>query len=268
MKRFSRLLVCLALPVVGLRLPALAQEEEPVTVPVYSLLNLETAEIPPLRQGVYHFDIRASAGKEGTTYYGPGALIGIGRDLAFLARATFADRRLFTASAVPIRRGGHEAELAVKWRPVLREDWQFALLGGVLFPHTALRRAVAGTLQPILTYQLGGRTLLVFNPKAVLGERVMVTLGGGVHYRFNPDWEMFGELQGAIAGENGFRTDTGLRRRQEVWGFGIRYTPFPYRGQVSLDLGVTNGLGRTTGYSAQAGLAGSTSFFVQLIYRK
>lgn len=252
-----------------LSLPAVAQEEpEAPPAPVYSLLNLDTSAIPAQRQGVYSLDIRAVGGRDGQTYFGPGAMFGIGRNLALVARVTFSDKNIYTGSTIPIRKGGSEAEVAVKWKLFDRGDVQFALQGGVLFPHTGLRRSVAGTLQPILSRKLGDKTLVVFNPKIIFDDRTLITLGGGVHYRFNTDWEVFGDLQGAISGDNTFRTDTGQRTQQEVWGVGFRYTPASYNGQVSLDLGVTNGLGRTTGYSTQPGLAGSTAFYVGFTYRK
>lgn len=253
----------------GAILPAVAQEEEDTSpVPIMTLLNLDTPELPQPRQGLYHFDIRASGGTEGKTYYGIGAQFGLARNFSLLARATFSDPRLFTNSVIPIRHGGHEAEIAGKWLLLDRGDVKWAMQAGVLFPHTGLRRAVAGTVQSLLSRKLGEKTTVYFVPKLILQDRTLLTLGGGVHYRFNSDWDLFGDIQGAVSGDNTFRTDTGGRTKQEVWGVGFRYTPSAYRGQVSLDLGVTNGLGRTTGYSTQPGLAGNTAFYVQFLYRK
>ena len=252
-----------------------AQDQEPIQdTRLYSLVNLATPELPDPKRGIYNLDIRAVGGKENKTYFGIGGIYGLRPDFAVFARATFSDKRFFAASPIPvpvapvlIPTGGTEWEVGAKWRFLQRGDVEAAVQGGLLHPNNARGSDPMFAGQVQVSRRLGSKTSVYLVPKVLLGNRSIFTLGGGVSYRFNSDWLVFGDLQGPIGTDNTYSTNSGRRIGQEVWGAGFRYSPEAYGGRVSLDLGATNGLGQTTGYSMQPGLSGSAAFFLNFLYR-
>jgi hypothetical protein len=234
---------------------------------LYSLVNIVTPELPTVRRGIYNFDIRAVGGKENKTYYGVGGVYSLRDNFALFGRVTFSDKRFYTLSALPIPTGGTEWEIGAKYRFRQQGDYQAAVQASLLYPNNARGSdpEFAGQLQ--VSRELGTRTTVYFVPKLLLGRRSVFTLGGGVAYRFNSDFAIFGDIQYPIGTDNTYNTNTGLRREQEVWGVGFRYSPQAFSNRISLDIGVTNGLGSTTGYSMTPALSGSAAFFVNLLYR-
>ena len=129
------------------------------------------------------------------------------------------------------------------------------------------QKGAQAVLQVHISQKIGEKTALYFVPKAILGSKTLVSLGGGVNHQFNEDWAIMGDLQGPISGNNTFDLTKGIGIQSPVWGIAARYSPAIYKDKISLDVGVTNGLGRTTLYSAQPAVSGSTAFYIHFLYR-
>lgn len=233
----------------------------------YTLVNLDTPLIAAARRGTYNIDVRAAGAAENSTYLSFEGQYSLRRDFALIARVTGSYKRYYGQSARPFIYGGRESELAAKLGLGRRGPYRMAIQASVLNPDQGSRRTPYFAAQLLVSRNFGKKTTLYFVPKVLLPNRALVTLGGGAKYRFNDQFTVFGDIQGAITGDNSTSVFSGLPIQKEVWGVGLRYTPSLYRGHASLDLGITNGLGRTTGFSTTAALSGSAAFYVNLTYR-
>lgn len=260
-------LICAALMFAPALCSAQDAPEETRDTRLYSLLNIQTPELPDVRRGVYNFDIRAIGGDEDQTYFGIGGVYTLRNNFAIIGRVTYADKRFRATAGTPVPSGGTEWEVAGKWRFLQRGASTAAVQIGLLYPNNTRGSDLefAGQLQ--YSRQLGEKTTVYFVPKLLLGRRSIFTLGGGVSYRVNSDFSLFGDIQGPIGTDNTYSTNTGARTGREIWGVGFRYHPEAFGNRASVDFGVTNGLGSTTGYSMTPGLADSAAFFVNFLYR-
>lgn len=243
------------------------EDSEITQVSEEALVNLDTPLLPALRRGFYSMDVRAPGAVENQTYLNFSALFGLRRDLAVVLRATGSPKKTYTQSLVPFVKGGREIELALKLGLPSRGAYRMAAQAGVLFPDTGSRRTPYLGGELLVSRQFGSRATLYFVPRFLFPNRTLVTLGGGASLNLNDNFTFFADIQGPITGSNTFSTFTGSPMKREIWGFGFRYTPSAYGGRASLDLGVTNGLGRTTGFSTTPALSGSAAFYVNLTYR-
>jgi hypothetical protein len=236
--------------------------------PPHKLININTPLLPQQGKLIFDFNVRPFGGQEeNLSYYFLEAQYGLTDRLALVARGGGARRRVYTDSGFQIPKGGQEYELGARLRLPDWGSYQMTVEGSITFPNRLDNTGLFFGSQFVASRQLGSRTTLYFAPKAILGERTLVTLGGGVHYRLDNEWTLFGDIQGAIIGDNAIRVRDFNSVRQEVWGVGVRYAPQTLRGRASIDLGVTNGLGRTTNFSATSALSGNSAFFVNITFR-
>ena len=252
--------------------PARAQDapSEPVhEVPLLQkagLINLDTPAFPAPHSAIFNFDARIFGGSEELTYLNAGVQVGLSSNLAGILRLGGVNRRYHVEGRRGVMHGGQEVEVAGKLRLHNVRDFGISVQGGVIFPNTPTERSPFLAAEVMFTRDLGEKTSLYLVPKVLFASRELITLGGGVSYRLNGQWMVMGDVQGVLSGSNTFHLPVGQRVRQEVWGVGFRYTPMAYGGRYGLDFGVTNGLGRTLGLSAQSALSGSSSFYLNLTY--
>ncbi len=270
-----RLLSVLGLGALVLFAPTLAKaqklEEEDDSKAVAShptyLINIDTPYMP--HKGHIHFsaDVRPFGTAENNTYSTLGLEYGFSSTMALMFRAGGASRQLITPGAVPLLAGGREYEAGVRWMWNQKRDMLFGVQGSLLIPTSRPdnRAAIGG--EAMLGKKFGNNIMLYFTPKATFGSALLATLGGGVQFQFEPNIAIIGDVQIPIIGQNGFNTTSGDTIKKELWGLGLRYNPSVFRGKASLDLGVTNGVGRTLGLSTYSATAGSAAFYFSVNLR-
>ncbi len=240
---------------------ALAQSDnETPSQPTY-LVNIDTPEIPLKGKMHLNIDHRPFGSLENISYTNIGLEYGLSSRSALVLRGGGAVRRFSIFGLAPVVHGGREIEAALRIQTKTSGGYRMALQGGILLPDARPEGKLGIGGEVLFSKQFGSRTTLFFTPKVLLGQTTLVTLGGGVEFKIDQNLSVFGDLQGAIVGNNGVNTNTSNTIQKEVWGLGVRYNPSAWRNRISLDMGITNGLGRSMGLSVRDGLGGSSAFY-------
>jgi hypothetical protein len=238
---------------------AQAESENP-SQPTY-LVNIDTPEIPMKGKMHLNVDHRPFGSLENISYTNIGLEYGLSSRSALVLRGGGAVRRFSIFGLAPVAHGGREIEAALRVQTKTAGGYRMALQGGILLPDARPEGRLGIGGEALFSKQFGSRTTLFFTPKALFGQTTLITLGGGVEFKVDPNLSVFGDLQGAIVGDNGTNTTTANSIKKEVWGIGVRYNPSAWRNRISLDLGITNGLGRSMGLSVRDGLGGSSAVY-------
>lgn len=238
---------------------AVAQEEAQ-SRPTY-LVNIDTPDI--VKQGKFHLhvDHRPFGSLENISYTNVGLEFGLSGRTEAVARFGTAVRRSFANGTSTLLQGGKELELGIRYLMNSSSRSRLAFQGGVIVPDSRPQSKLGFGGELIYSRKFGAALEGFFTPKVLVGDAFVGTLGGGLEYHFGSSLSLFGDFQRAIIGNNGTNTSTGTAIQKYVWGIGARYNPTVWRGKFSLDLGVTNGLGRSLGMSTSASLAGSAAVF-------
>ncbi len=223
------------------------------------LVNLDTDQIPP--NGIWDVrgDVRVFSSSEKTAYGTLEISKGINNGLAVTLRGSVASYLNFSGP-VTIRHGGNDLELMFKSVPT--EGRGLMLAGGLALPHTPASHQLFGTAQAVYNVPvsfadayLGAKG--VFRDTAALG-----ALCAGLDVHVGSGFNLVGDVAFPVVGTNTFNTTTGVAERKVVYGAALRFAPFAAnRGNMSLDLGVTNALGGTTGFSMSAALGNSVGVY-------
>ncbi len=234
--------------------------------PTY-LINIDTPYIPAKGHFNFSADVRPFGTAENNTYSTLGLEFGFTDSMAILLRAGGATRQLITPGAVPLLSGGREYEAGVRWMWSQKGSAMFGVGASLLIPSGRPDNRAALGGEALLGRKFGKNITLYATPKATFGSALLATLGGGVQFQFEPNIALIGDVQVPFIGQNGFDTTSGDTLKRSLWGLGLRYNPGVFRGKISLDLGVTNGIGRTLGMSAYSATAGSAAFYFGLNLR-
>jgi hypothetical protein len=267
-RRASYILACLVLTALSAPVPSGAQGDAPFTS--LRTVNLDSPTVTARSTTRLAGDVRLFGASEDLTYINLELGYGLRDNLELILRGVAGDERTYSGSGFTIRHGGHDVELALKLglRPSSeRSAW--ALLVGLSAPQTPAQNSVYPTLQFLSTFQLGSRTTLHFVPKAVFVEDdPIIGIGGGVTVQLGGAVELSADITGLISGNNTYSLLSGTRTRGEVWGVMLRHRSTSSSGELAVELGVTNGIGRTTGFSLTPGLGGSAALVLGLTWRR
>lgn len=159
-----------------------------------------------------------------------------------------------------IRFGGSDGELLANYRiPV---QIPIAIRAGIAYVGTpAQNHSLAGVVGASASYSFDKELSAYAEPKAVfLNDNTLFGIGLGLSYRLTPGISVFGEWTPLVAGDNLIDTTSGARSRCALYGFGVR---FKQPGSpISVDLGVTNSVGLTTGTSMTPSLGDVAGFYI------
>ncbi|MBC8102751.1 MAG: hypothetical protein H7Z41_09210 [Cytophagales bacterium] len=248
--------------------PGGAQTGGPLPLPSdTSLIHLDTPVVPPKGGLVANLEIRAFGGDEDLSYTGIGVQYRFGDNWSGLLRGTFAGRDNYSlpGGAAAIRHGGSEVELVAKYRSV--KDPHVAGLIGISFPDTAAQNDPVLTLGASAAYPLGKTAAFYLNPKAILlRDNLLLGFGFGVQARLSNRVSLLADITPLLAGENTRSTDDGDRERRSVYGIALRIARPD--NPLSVDIGYSNGTGRTTGAALTPGLGGASAFYAGLTLRR
>jgi hypothetical protein len=248
--------------------PAAAQpDDEEDRLSHDRLINLDTPATPARGVLTFRGDLRIFGAEEDLTYGTLQLGYGLRDNLQLMLRAGVAGEKDFTGPGFTIRHGGTDVELLAKWRPPNYPYWALAL--GVSIPSTPAQNGVNLTTQLLYQRPLGSNVIVSFVPKAVfVKDNPIVGIGGGMSVRLNDMVEVVGDITGIVSGNNTRSVLTGDRIRGEVWGVALRFAPRAASHGLTVDLGVTNGTGGTTGLSVTPGLSGSAAIYLSLTWRR
>ena len=229
------------------------------------LVNLDTNEI--LSSGAWAFrgDVRLF-GSDEKIAYGTGELSrGLSNGLSVTLRGTAARYLNFTGP-VTIRHGGNDLELLFKYSQP--DGAGLMLAGGLALPHTPAQNKLFGTGEVIYRYPTRMADVYL-GAKGVFNDTTsLAALCAGIDSKLASSFKIVADVSAPVIGNNTFNTTTGAQERKLVYGAALRFAPFGMgRGNVSLDLGVTNGLGGTTGMSLSPALGNSVGGFAALTVR-
>jgi hypothetical protein len=254
----------IGLLLLSLSLAASAQERDPEIRD--SLINLESPTTPARHTFLLHGDGRVFGGHENTAYGTLQVRYGLQDNLEVALRGAVGGDKTFTGPGFTIRHGGHDFEVTVKYR--LPRSPHAALMVGISAPDTPSQNGVYGTSQLLFEHPVGTNTTLYFTPKAVFVPRPIVGIGGGVRVRMSRSVQFVGDVTGIVIGDNTHDTITGSLQQDLLYGVGLRFTSHSPARDLVIDIGFTNTLGGTTGFSLTPGLGGSGAFMIGLTLQR
>jgi len=232
------------------------------------LVNITTPAILAPREMALGVDVRVFGDKENATYFGPSLRIGASPNWEFGVNSALAQFKRYTTSAgTTISYGGTDVELTAKY--ATRQSGKYALSYqfGLGMPHTPSQ------VSPVMTAGIAGSYSpcsyldLYINPRtSLITDNAIVGLGVGAKLKLAKGFSLIGDYTAIIGGANTIALSTGTPRSHDVYGAALRYTPG--KGQFSIDLGYSNGIGSTTGSSLTPGLGNDGAFYLSLNMRR
>ena len=173
---------------------------------------------------------------------------GIGRGWEVSVAGTLAkESSLSQSNGADIDFGGSTGEVVFKYR--LPGAIDASLEGGVGYSHTpAQLNRPATLLGASIDWALGNRARLYANPKwIILQNNSLAGLSVGATADIVTGLSVFLDGTWMVTGENAISSVDGSRQRDTLYSFGLRF-PRVFTG-ASLDLGYTNEIGETMGFS-------------------
>jgi hypothetical protein len=226
------------------------------------LINVDTARVlmTDLRQ--YGVDVRAFGDPDGQAYLSGHILWGVADDYQLELIGSFADTGTHTTAFTTLRYGGTNFEIRAKRGLLGRGDAMLSAIGGLEFPNTPSQDEPHLALHLPITIDGLGRTSGHIVPKFIfLNGNTVSSLGLGVQHILNERLELMAELTPTIGGANTRNARGGLSD-DGVWGLGLRWTACDdTSGLWQIDVGITNGKGRTSSFGVAPGILDSTAFY-------
>jgi hypothetical protein len=231
-----------------------------------SLTNLQTPVLLGQGKSALSLDFRYFGGYDKTVnssvWYG----FGFCKDWEIDFAGTFDKWSSMTSGAgTEIRFGGTDEEISVRYRVPF--TLPLTIQGGLADPQTPAQNGrLASTAGVSLGYSPESRIRFYVNPKSVfLQDNTIfgVSVGGAID--LVPNITLIGDFTHIFAGDNTIDTGSGNTSRSHIYSIGLRFPNLVMNG--SLDLGVTNGSGITTGSSLTPSLGGAPAVFARLSYR-
>lgn len=246
----------------ALALPAVGQARDNhlgVAEPRTRLVNVDTGYVPKF--GEYRIALRANfmVGHEDAFYGDVELLTGLSQGLAILARTSVADYHDFRRTGFVIEHGGSDIELMARYQVPMVQG--LTVDAGVAFPHTPAQDEAFFTAAAV--YQVPSKVGDVYlGAKGVFREDSEIyALTAGAAIPAGKHLEVVGDVTVPIRGRNTLSTTTARGAEGALVGLGVRYAP-NYRGlPLVYEFGLTNAVGRTTGFSLTPSLGESYGFY-------
>ena len=254
-------LICCLVALAALTFVSSVAIAEDATSDIGPVLNLDAPGCPAPGQTAWSAGVRIFGSKQDAKFGDLRLDIGIREGIALTLRGTVGERRTFTAPSFVIHHGGNDAELLLRYMPP--QTPRCALEIGVSYADTPAQKDTFPTVQLLHQRPLGSALTLLLAPRAVfIEDNTLVGIGGGLAWKLTDTGELVADVTAIVHGDNTYNTHTGERVRRAVWGVALRMRPENGDRKMTIDLGVTNALGGTTGMSLTPGLGGSLAGFV------
>lgn len=223
------------------------------------LINLDPAG--PVAPGKMRADVSFAFHKkdEARTYMSASAGFGLSPGWEVGLRTSGARRGNFAGTGFTINTGGRDFELYAKYAVAAVPG--LTVTGGVSFPDTPAqdKQFVTAAAMYALPSEGQSHRLYVGAKAAMRADSNIWAVCGGFSAPIGSGIELVGDVTGIVRGNNTISTTSGARTKRAVFGVGLRYTPKLAEGApgASVTLGLSNGLGSTTGFSLSPALGGS-----------
>ncbi len=248
-----------------LMMSALASAQTPLPVNDASLVNLQTPVLLAPSKSAASVDLRYIGGYDkdlrGNLWVGYGVAKNFEIDLA----GSFEQWKTVNfENGGFIRFGGTDEELSLRYQTPLPG---LTVQGGADYVQTpAQGHHLATSLGASYGYALIAKLRLYANPRAeFLDNNSLFGLGLGAVYEFCPKLSLMADWTPILAGDNDISTASLSRSRVQLYSVGVRLSGLVQNG--SLDFGVTNSNGITTGSSLTPTLGDSPALFARFTYR-
>jgi hypothetical protein len=250
-------------------LPALSLAQAQTTLPVtdQNLINLQTPTLLGSSRSAATVDLRYFAGYDKTLHGDLWLGYGLCKDLEIDLAGSFAKWGSTPAfDGTTIRFGGVDEELSIRYRLPF-EQVPITVQAGLDYAQTpAQPQRLAGTLGASAGYSPVSKLRLYLNPKAVFLDRnSLVGIGIGASVDLAPKLLLIADWTPLVAGDNTISTSSGTGSRSQLYGVGLRFQDLWAGG--SLDIGVTNATGITTGSSLTPDLGDAPALYIRFGYR-
>jgi len=230
------------------------------------LINLKTPHTLKASEQSASIDLRYEGGYEKTLRGDLAYSYGIMDHLEVDAAASLSKWNTETdANGDTVRSGGTDEELSLKYR--VNAEFPVSVQAGLAYVQTpAQDDRLAGTLGASAEYEIQPGLHVYANPRVVfLDNNSIFGFGLGASFRVVDGIDLIADWTPILSGQNVIDMQTGNRSRGELYSAGLRFRHIVPNG--TLDIGVTNAIGSTTGASLTPTLGGSPALFVRASYR-
>jgi hypothetical protein len=240
-----------------------------------ALVNIDSLHVLPGGVSSAMLDLRIFGGDEDLVYSSPGVRLGLGKGWEGLLRGSFAGSNSFSLpGGGAIRHGGSDVELAVRYAlssqratdGFSRRGVLTALLG-VSLPSTPAQGDMNIALGASAGFPVGHGAAFYLNPRVTfIEDNTLFGFGAGASVPLGGRVSLVGDYTPLLSGDNTRDTTTGALKRRDLYGAAIRFQSADER--IVVDVGYTNTLGATTGFSLTPGLGGSAAFYLSIRARR
>lgn len=229
------------------------------------LINLDTTSFPT--KGGYSFkaDSRFFGNEEDAVYGDLQLDFGLAENFDLALRGSFTKfRNYIVPKAFTIRHGGSDLEAMLKAKCPTMPGLMFG--AGVSIPNTPAQQnafftaeALYGVTEQNVSFTIGPRGVFRKDSTLIgLGAGFDMKLGGGV--------SLVGDATGILTGHNTYSVNTAEARREWIYGLALSYQGRGFGSGYTLEAGITNGTGVTTGFSLTPSLGHSMGLYVGLTF--
>ncbi len=201
---------------------------------------------------------RVFRSSENRTYWQADLAYGLNDTTTVEVRGGLTGKSSYAGDGFTIGHGGSDVEVLARFYAP-----KSAFEVGCAVPNTPAQNKACLTAQGQWECAYKSATF-VLSPKAVLKQRPLLGIGGGIVVDIASGFSVIGDATALVSGRNTISPLTGEIANTGVWGAGIRYAAQGF----SVEVGATNGLGCTTGLSLTPGLGGSTAYYASVTYRR
>ena len=230
------------------------------------LINLDTPTIPAQNTAWARADVRVLGSNEKTTYGSLEVGAGLGSGLGLIVRGSAGKFSDFVQPTFTIRHGGSDIEAMLKYSSPMLSG--LALAGGVSLPNTPAQNNAFFTGEALYQLPVTGADIYLGAKGVFRQDSTIVGLAAGFSVHAGPGLDLIGDFTGIVTGNNTYSTSTGALQRRPVYGLGLRFNTFVVPKQtITVEGGITNGIGGTTGFSLTPGLGNSVGAYLSASVR-
>lgn len=237
------------------------------TNPGPKLINIDTEWVPAMNSWSLRGDIRGFGQDEKTLYGSLELNGGFSNGFGVAVRGTVSKFLNLVTPGFTIRHGGSDMEAMLKYAPAQVKGLMVG--AGVSLPNTPAQNNAFATAEAMYHAPTTGVDVYLGAKGVFRKDSTLAGICGGFDAHIAQGTDFIGDLTVPVTGHNTYSTSTGAQERHVVYGAALRFTPqmVQMRQNVSFDLGVTNGLGGTTGFSLTSALGNSIGIYAAATIR-
>lgn len=247
-----------ALAAVGLT--AITYGQGAMTLPDAKLVNMDTGAIPALNVVRLSNYGRFFGGNESLVYTGLQIDTGLAASWGLTVRGSFAKFKSFAAPTATIRHGGSDFETLVRYSVPTMQGVTVSL--GSSVPNTPAQNKPFATAGVVFKAPSTKANLYVGASGVFRKDSTLIGLSGGAQAWLSPELSFVADVTLVTTGNNTFSTTTAQRQRRHVFGAGLRFSPNSPTLNATIDVGVTNAIGGTSGFALTPALGKSMALYI------